>query len=57
MMVQKDISLVFISHLMLDSYCVFGSFMLEFYTDLRIFKMEDGGHLGFRGQADPKTLT
>ena len=56
MMVQKDISLVFISHLMPDLLC-FWLIYAGFYTDLRIFKMEDGGHLVFRGQANPKTLT
>ena len=55
MLVQKDVSLVFIAHLKPDLLC-FGSFMLDLYTDLCIFKMVDGGHLGLRGQAEPKTL-
>ena len=57
MLVQKDISLVFIAHLKPDLLC-FGSFRLDLYADLCIFKMMDvdGGHLELRGQDDHKTL-
>jgi hypothetical protein len=44
MLVEKDTSLSCLAHLMLD---------LKYFM---YFQDADGGHLGFRGQADLKTL-
>ena len=52
MLVQKDISLLFIAHLLPDSFRL----KCRIYTFSCIFNMVDGSHHGFRGQYNLQTL-